>query len=98
MLDLWLGGLACKVSEAGRESISKRWRQGFDEARAGTRSADDALALMAREELAGGSGCWLPDASVGAYLSDCGRAGLDKNFAATFIAVKNDGTVSRGGS
>src|ERR1700723_925466 len=49
---------------------------------------------MAREKLAGVSGCRLPDAPAGTYLSDCCRRGFHENFATTFVAMQDDGPVS----
>src|ERR1700746_1715189 len=94
MLGLWLDGLTGKVSEAGRESISKRGRHGFDEASAGMRGVDQTFALAAREKLAGSPSCGFAHVSVGTHLTDCGRARFDKNVASTFVTMKNDGTIS----
>src|SRR6266852_1162411 len=94
MRSFWFDRLAGKVSEARRESISKRARHGFDEGSAGTRRVDQAFALAAREKLAGSPSCWLARVSVWAHLTDCSRARFDKNVAPTFVGMKNDSTIS----
>jgi|SRR2546427_9657164 len=53
MLCFRFDGLTGKVSEARRESISKRARHRFDEGSAGMRRVDYAFAFAAREKLAG---------------------------------------------